>query len=79
MLVSSEFISILSTNKTSNYILNSNKYMKNSNSPTVGRAGPYLQIFLNYLLWRVSQEDVKVKDAPGCAVCDSRGRLKSDL
>lgn len=53
--------------------------MKNSNSPTVGRTDPYLQVFLNYLFWRVSQEDVKVKNAPGCAVRDGRSRLKSDL
>lgn len=40
---------------------------------------PYLQVFLNHLLWSISQEHIKVKNAPGSAVSDCRRRLKGDL
>lgn len=40
---------------------------------------PYLQVFLNHLLWSISQEHIKVKDAPDSAVSDCGSRLKGDL
>lgn len=46
------------------------------NSPS---QSPYLQILLNHLFWSISQEYVKVKDAPNCAVSDRGSRLQGDL